>query len=233
MQIGIIVQARLGSTRLPGKVLETLGDRPMLGWVIDRLRACTSVDEVVVATTTLADDQPIVEFCASCEPAVPCHRGPVDDVAARFVGVLERTGWDAFVRICADSPLIDPALVDRAVAVFRGGADDVVTNVLPRTYPAGQSVEVVAAAAFLDAARRLRCDADREHVTRYLYEHAGRYQIHTLRSRRDHSNVRLVVDTPEDLAMMRRLVDAMTEPPWAYGLNEILALHETVVGAAR
>ncbi|MHC5025880.1 MAG: cytidylyltransferase domain-containing protein [Planctomycetota bacterium] len=232
MDIGIIVQARLGSTRLPGKVLRALRDRPMLAWTLDRLAACRSVDGLVVATTNLPADQPIVGFCASRDPAVRCHRGPENDVAARCAGVLDRTGWDAFVRVCGDSPFIDPGLVDRAVACFLGGRFDVVTNVHPRTYPAGQSVEVVSAAAFEDMRTRLRNDADREHVTRFLYRHADRYRIHTLRRREDRSDVRLVVDTPADLEAMQCIADAMTEPQWAYGLNEILELREQVVPLA-
>lgn len=226
MRVGIVIQARMSSARLPGKVLAPVRGRPVLGYVLDRLAAAGTGDVTLVATSTHASDDPVAAFCA--ERGVACLRGPLEDVAARFALACERHGLDAFVRICGDSPLIDPGLVDAAVTAFRDRRPDMVTNCRPKRYPAGQSVEVLDAAAFLRAVPRMREHTQREHVTPYFHEHASEYAIHALTADQDHSDVRLVVDTPEDLIAFERLLAAMTRPLAAYSWRDLAALYRSL-----
>src|SRR5688500_16406077 len=114
-----IVQARMSSSRLPGKVLREEGGKQLLGYLLERVGRCSCLGGVVVATSTEAADDPVARYCA--EQGVPCCRGPLEDVAGRFVRVLERYPEEAFVRLTADSPLLDPALVERAAALFEEG----------------------------------------------------------------------------------------------------------------
>ena len=200
MQVAVVIQARMSSERFPGKVLAPLAGTPLLGHLLDRL----SRYRVVVATSTEQSDDPIANFCT--ERGAECFRGPLEDVAARIAGVVAATGVDAFVRVSADSPLLDPALVDRGVGLFSERAPDLATNVFPRTFPKGQSVEVVNARTFLAVEPELTDAADREHVTTFFYARPERFRIENFSADEDLSGVNLAVDTPEDLARLDALV---------------------------
>lgn len=213
----------MSSSRLPGKVLAPVAGRPLIALLLERLALCKGLDAVVVATSSEASDDVLTDWCAGAGVAV--HRGPLDDVAGRMLGAASSQGLDALVRVCADSPLIDPALVGRAVALLRAGDHDLVSNVVPpRTYPPGQSVEAMRAGA-LDAARELMDrPGDREHVTPALYRHPERFRIAALRADPPCPDLRLVVDTADDLAALRELVARMDRPQAEHGLNELMAL---------
>lgn len=211
----------MSSARLPGKVLREVGGRPLLEHLLRRLDRCEGLDAVLVATSVDRSDDPLAEFCRA--RGVEVFRGALEDVAGRFLGALERHPATACVRLSADSPLLDPALVDRAVREFLAGGWDLVTNVHPRSFPKGQSVEVLAPS--LLRARHPAMDAeDREHVTRAFYRSPGGLRILNLAGDRDLSGIQLSVDTPEDLAAFAALVAAMTRPPETYGLEELLRL---------
>ena len=117
MTVGAVVHARMGSSRLPGKVLADLGGRPALAWLVERMERAAEVDVVVVATSVEAADDPVAAFCS--ERGVKLHRGPLEDLAARVLGAAEAFGFDAVVRVNGDSPLLDQRLVDRGVALLR------------------------------------------------------------------------------------------------------------------
>ena len=174
-------------------------------------------------------DDALADFC--WRAGIACHRGPLEDVAARVLEVARRQGLDAFVRVCGDSPLLDPRLVDRAVAVFRAGDLDLVTNVLPRTFPPGQSVEVVRSAALAGALARMPA-ADREHVTRYFYRHRRRYRIRNLRCPVAAGGVSLAVDTASDLDRITALIGALGDDPWQYDLQNLLTASRTPAARA-
>ena len=172
----------MSSRRLPGKVLRPLAGKPALQYLLERLSHCDEVDRVIVATSGEASDDPVAAFCAAAGALV--HRGPLEDVAARFGEVAERFELDAFVRVTADSPLLDQALVDRGAALYREGDFDVVTNVYPRsTFPSGQSLEVVRAEAFRRALAGMDDPYEHEHVTPYFYRHPERVPHPQLRRR--------------------------------------------------
>ena len=166
MRVGAVVQARMGSARLPGKTLTDLGGRPALIWLLERLERAQELDDILIATSIDHADDVLADWCERY--GVACHRGPEDDVARR---VLEAARWrdlDAVARLSGDSPLLDQRLVDRGVALARRSDADLVSNVRPRSFPPGQSVEVVRTTALQLAVTQMLDAEDREHVTSWL-----------------------------------------------------------------
>jgi spore coat polysaccharide biosynthesis protein SpsF (cytidylyltransferase family) len=222
---GAIVQARTSSSRLPGKVLREVAGKPLLQYLLERLANASLSRPVVVATSSDASDDDLAAFCDAF--GVDCHRGPLDDVAQRMLEAAETRGLDAFVRVSGDSPLLDSALVDRAVELLRAGENDLVTNVHPRTFPHGQSVEALRTSAFRRMCSALTEPHDREHVTRYIYRHADEFRIASFTHDPDISALQLAVDTPEDLARFESILSSMTRPHWRYDLDGVVALART------
>lgn len=197
-----IVQARLGSTRLPGKVLLDVAGRPMLARVLERLARARGLDRVVVATTDLARDGPLVDWCRAEGWAV--HRGSEQDVLARYQAAAAAEGAGTVVRVTSDCPLVDPAVVDAVVAALQREGADYASNVQePRTFPRGLDAEAFTAAALARADREDRDPARREHVTPYLRLHPGLFRVAAVRAPEDHADLRWTVDTPEDLELVR------------------------------
>jgi spore coat polysaccharide biosynthesis protein SpsF len=201
MNLLCVVQARTGSTRLPGKVLREIDGRPMLGFMLDRLDAL-AVDELVVATSDLERDDPIAEIAQAAGRAVV--RGPEDDVLARYALAVERHPAEHVVRLTADCPLADPALVERVVAHHVDTGADYTANVFPRTYPKGLDVEVVRAVALRDAAALAGAPAEREHVTPFFYRRPQLFRLANVRHDVALGDERWTVDTEEDLDFVRR-----------------------------
>jgi spore coat polysaccharide biosynthesis protein SpsF len=219
MRVVAVVQARMGSQRLPGKVLAQLGDRPVIDWVVGRCLAASGVDAVVVATSTDPADAPLAEHCR--DAGVPVFRGPLDDVLARFAAAADTAGAEHVVRVTGDCPLVDPAVIDEVVDVHLREGHDFTANRLPpphrRTYPIGLDVEVVTRSALAVAESDASSPHHREHVLPYLYEVPGRFDVRVVESPVDAGDVRWTIDTPEDLAAVRGLVEvagADLRTPW-------------------
>ena len=209
------------SQRLPGKVLRDLAGRPLLQYIVERLQRCRALAAVVVATSTDTSDDPVAAFCAARD--VICHRGPLEDVAGRFVEIVRAHNFEAFVRVSGDSPLLDPGLVDHGTSLFDNTVD-LVTNVQPRTFPPGQSVEVVRSEALVHAYERMVEPDDREHVTRLFYREPGSYRIRSFEAAQPYGALKLSVDTEGDLEAVAALLGRMERPHWEYGLDEIALL---------
>jgi spore coat polysaccharide biosynthesis protein SpsF len=218
--VAIVVQARMRSTRLPGKALKPLAGRPLLAYVLDRVFRCERTRRVLVATSENPADDAIETYCAT--QSVTCVRGDEHDVARRFERVVDRFELGGFVRVCADSPLIDPVLIDEGLERFHDGGHQVVTNNLSRTYPAGQTVEIVDAEAFRAACMKMTTADQREHVTRYIYDHPDEFDLLNMTTGIDYSDVKLSVDTPEDFDRIADIVDRMTKPHWHYRWSDIV-----------
>ncbi|MDT4993972.1 MAG: spore coat polysaccharide biosynthesis protein SpsF [Actinoplanes sp.] len=200
-----VVQARMGSTRLPGKVLKQLAGRTVLERVVRAARDSNVLDELVVATTDEAVDDAIVAECARI--GVPVHRGPVDDVLARFLGVLEEYESQTVLRFTADCPLLDPELVALAAKVFAAAPYvDYLSTSIARTLPRGLDVEVVRTDV-LRSIDKLATEHHRTHVTSYLYSHPEDFTVLGLTLQPDLSHLRLTLDTPDDW----RLIEAIIE----------------------
>ncbi|MFB4283043.1 MULTISPECIES: cytidylyltransferase domain-containing protein [unclassified Nonomuraea] len=231
MRIVGIVQARMGSTRLPGKVLRELGGRSVLGWVVRAAREAGALDDLLVATTTEPADDAVVDECRRL--GVAWHRGPVDDVLTRFAQALAGRRWDAMMRFTADCPLLDPAVIREAALVFRAvpGLDYLSTS-LARTLPRGLDVEIAGRAA-LRRADEEATGFHRTHVTSYVYEHPGDARLLGLAYRPAADDLRVTLDTEDDWRLIstvvaelgdrclpaRTLVGWLRERPEVCGLN--------------
>jgi len=219
-----ILQARLSSRRLPGKMLLDVRGRVLLGRAINRILKARKVSKLIVATSDHQSDQPIVEFCA--RERIQCSRGSLDDVADRVREIIEREQARAFVRISGDSPLIDPALVDQAIGYFEIGHCDLVTNVLARTFPKGQSVEVILSETFFQTCKSLVTNHHREHVTKIFYENPQMYRIVSFTSGMDLGHVNLCIDTPEDLVKVKSVLEKAENNPG--GWQELASIYQTL-----
>ena len=225
-----IIQARMGSSRLPGKVLLDLAGRPVLWHAVSRVQKARLVDQVLVATTDQPADEPIRQFCT--EQAVQCFGGSEQDVldrfvqAARFAGATES---DAIVRITADCPLIDPNVIDLVVAAYQQTGADYVSNVQPPTFPDGLDVEVFRFSALLRAWREAKLVSEREHVTPYLRNHLEKFSSHNVTHNTDLSALRWTLDEPADYALLQQIVAELdrTQPEFHLAdVLQVLAAHQ-------
>jgi len=232
-----IIQARMGSSRLPGKVLMDIAGRPMLGWVFERARRARLVDEVVLATTIDPSDDPVAAYCQSHGYAHT--RGSLGDVLDRYYQAARSQQADIIVRVTGDCPLIDPELIDDVIEVFLGEAPrvaerleiseandpdarqsrypfDFAANRLPppfkRTYPIGLDVEVCSFQALERAWQEATQTFEREHVMPYLYSQPGRFRFVQLQHEPDYGNLRWTVDTAQDLALIRAIFERLPDP---------------------
>jgi spore coat polysaccharide biosynthesis protein SpsF len=214
-----ILQARMSSTRLPGKVMRPLLGQPMIARQIERVRRASRLSGLVVATSDRPGDDILADWCAAA--SVDCFRGDLDDVLARFLGALAAKGWpEQCVRLTADCPLADPELIDRAIGEhIESGAD--YTHVQSRwTFPKGLDVEVFRTGVLREVGR-IATGADREHVTRYIYTHPDRFRIHAI-DRDPPLRYRWTVDTPEDFAFVEAIYAALYPAKPAFTSDDIL-----------
>jgi spore coat polysaccharide biosynthesis protein SpsF len=201
MKIAALIQARLGSARLPGKVLRDIGGRTMLARVVRRVQRAAAIDNVIVVTTTEPAESAVVEECERI--GVHCFRGSELDVLDRYYQAAKQFKTDAVVRITSDCPLIDPGVTGSVVSVFRNETPDYASNVIERSYPRGLETEVVSMEALSRAWREARQPYEREHVTPYFYENPNLFRLSSVKDEIDHSRHRWTVDAPEDLEFVR------------------------------
>ncbi len=207
MRCVAIVQARLGSSRLPGKVLQDLAGETMLARVVERLRAARTIDDIVIATTTKESDDPIV--AETSRLGVNVWRGSETDVLARYIGAARRFFAGAVVRITSDCPLIDPETIDKVVNALRSAPVDYASNVHVRTYPRGLDTEVFYLETLEKIYRQATTPASREHVTAYVMEKPGEFALSHVTSETDDSDLRWTVDTEEDITLVRALYERL------------------------
>jgi spore coat polysaccharide biosynthesis protein SpsF len=221
-----IIQARMGSTRLPGKVLRRLGGHTVLARVVRAARASGVLDDLVVATTVEPVDDAVEAACAAI--GVACHRGPADDVLTRFVQVLDVYRSDTVLRFTADCPLLDPCLIALAARIFATAGVDYLTTSITRTLPRGLDVEVARSPA-LRAIDALATEHHRVHVTSYLYTHPDEFAVLGLTLQPDLSHLRLTLDTEDDWKLLTAVVDRFGDEPTQLGtLARWLADHPEV-----
>jgi spore coat polysaccharide biosynthesis protein SpsF len=200
-----VVQARMSSTRLPGKVLARLGDHTALELLLLRLRRCRELDHITIATSVDPFDDAIEVETRRLH--VPVLRGPLDDVLGRFVQAARATHADAVVRITADCPLTDPDVVDQVVRCWRETRADYVANVLyPRSYPDGFDVEVITVETLNRLNQTATSPDDREHVTLFIRRHPETFRIAELRLEPELGHLRATLDTSQDLENLRQVI---------------------------
>ncbi|HZP68484.1 MAG TPA: NTP transferase domain-containing protein [Pseudolabrys sp.] len=216
-----VIQARVSSARLPGKVLRPLAGRPMLARLIDRLRTAERIGDIVVATSAGKDDDAIAGLCG--ELSVRCFRGPLDDVSERLALAAEDMHAEAFVRINGDSPLMCPGIVDAVVALYAKEDVDLATNVQTRTFPKGLSVEAIRLEA-LRRAQKMMLPGEAEHVTAAFYRRARDFRITNFASGHDWGAIQMSVDTPADFTLMEAMFRQMGSSTAMLAVKDLIAL---------
>jgi spore coat polysaccharide biosynthesis protein SpsF len=201
MRVVAIIQARMGSTRLPGKVMKDIGGETMLARVVWRARRAKLLDEVVVATTNKSADAPIVSECTKL--GVPIFRGDEQDVLDRYYRSAQANRAEAVVRITSDCPLTDPEVIDDVVRAFLKAKPDYASNTLNHTYPRGLDIEVMTMASLERAWQESNKPYHRSHVTPYIYQNPDLFRLLSIKAEEDYSGHRWTVDTHEDLSFVR------------------------------
>lgn len=214
VRVNAVIQARLSSTRLPGKVLRPLGGRSVLSWVIRAAQETHNLDTVILATSDDPTDDPVADEAASCGAVVV--RGPLDDVLARYVKAVREHPCDAVVRLTADCPLHDPAVIAQVVAVWRADPTlDHVSNFVVRRHPRGLDTELVRVAV-LEEQARIATGGHREHVTSNIYTQPDVYRCGGVVPGVDNSDLRVTLDTEEDAKLLEGVVAELGDevPSW-------------------
>lgn len=204
-----IIQARMSSSRLPGKVMKEISGFPMIYHVLNRVSSVKRVNQIVVATTVDTTDDSIAEFCL--QNGYNCFRGHSFDVLDRYYQAARKYNADIIVRITSDCPIIDPEIIDSMVLKFQDSDFDFIANRLPppwkRTFPIGLDVEIVSFSALEKTWKEADSKFEREHVMPYLYDQPGRFNIQIVDHEPDYGEKRLTVDTPEDLDLIKKIFD--------------------------
>jgi len=217
-----ILQARVSSSRLPGKVLADLVGAPMIVRQIERLTRARMIDELVVATSVDASDDPLVQTVGATGTEV--LRGSLDDVLERFADVVRAKQPVHVVRLTGDCPLADPDVLDAVIAHHLVGTADITTNALEVTLPDGLDVEVIRAAALMAAAAEATLSFEREHVTQFIYRRPERFRILHYKAPESSAGLRWTVDEADDLAFVRKVFEVLYPANPHFGLHDVLAL---------
>ena len=206
MSTQVIIQARLGSQRLPRKVLcEIAPTITMLDMVVQRVSRATRIDGLIIATTTEPADNELAEYCRSKNWHT--FRGSESDVLSRYMGAADQYDSSRIVRITSDCPLIDPELIDRVIALHDLSCCDYASNVIQRSYPRGLDIEVFTRTALRRASREATHAYQREHVTPYINQHPDKFSLVHCLGQEDLSGLRWTVDTWQDFSMVQRLIE--------------------------
>jgi spore coat polysaccharide biosynthesis protein SpsF len=215
-----ILQARMTSTRLPGKVLMDIEGMPMIGRQIERVRQANLIDELVIATSTDASDDMLAQYVESI--GVNVQRGPLQDVLQRFVQVLDVFNFKDVVRLTADCPLADPDVIDGVISLYQNSDFDYVSNSLQRTFPRGLDVEVFKNEVLRTVSQNDDREISREHVTYGIYSRADIYTTSNFAQNPSFSNFRWTVDTQEDLDFIRNVYRHFAPMNMSFRQHDIL-----------
>lgn len=217
-----ILQARMSSSRLPGKVLMPILGQPMLARQIERLSRSRRIEKLIVATSVNDDDAPIAELCAAI--GVGCFRGALADVLDRFYQAARQHGQPTVVRLTGDCPLIDPGVTDAVIALQANGGYDYCSNVLERSFPIGLDTEIMTFAALETAWRQARLPSEREHVTPYIHGNPEKFRLGGLKQDDNYSHWRWTVDYPDDFAFVSGVYEALYPANPGFAMADIVAL---------
>lgn len=225
-KVACIIQARMGSSRLPGKIIKDLVGRPMLLHLVERVRQARRLDEVIVATSDGMSDDPVEKLLG--ENGIPCFRGDEDDVLSRYVGAARLADADVVVRITGDCPLIDPVTVDRVLEAHFNNSADYTSNTIERTYPRGLDAEAFSMDALLKADSLAAPGPYREHVTLYMYRHPEEFSLSNVAAEPplDRPDLRLCVDTEEDFRLIKEIYEGLYQPGRIIDILDVISLFE-------
>lgn len=221
MSVTAIIQARMGGTRLPNKVLRPLASRPILSWVVRAAQESNVCDSIVVATTVSSEDDLVVKFCA--DEGIACIRGSENDVLDRFIVALDTFPAETVVRLTSDCPMLDPAVITQAVSAFQAVNDsvDYLSTVVNRSLPRGLDVEVLSAQT-LRLVHQAATGPHRVHVTSSIYTNPHLYRVAGLVFAPNSADLRVTIDTKEDAALLDGIAEVIGDraPTW----RELVAL---------
>ncbi|MCT2536290.1 glycosyltransferase family protein [Aquibacillus koreensis] len=226
MKIVGIIQARMGSSRLPGKVLKQVLDKPLLSYQLERVYKSKYLNDVLVATTDNPIDNDIVSLCEKLE--MPYFRGPEEDVLKRLYMAARHVDADIVVRLTGDCPIIDPVLIDKVIKVYNLDETELryVSNTIKRTYPRGMDVEVFSVESLQEAYEKAKLKSDREHVTRYMREHPEKFSLVNISENIDYSYHRWTVDTVEDFELIKKIIEALYPQKKNFTMEDTIRLLE-------
>lgn len=219
-----IIQARMSSSRLPGKVMLDLNGEPTIVRIIDRLRKARSVDEIVVATSLDKSDDPLFELL--CDKKIECFRGDLEDVLSRFIGVLTNSDAEVVIRITADCPLVMPKLIDQMVQDFISSEFDYLSNTITPTFPDGLDVEIFTKQALLKLSLMSLSSQEREHVTLGIRNRPEQFRTKNFMSTKDLSGLRWTVDYEEDFVFIKGVYSHFEKRESDFEYAEVLHLLE-------
>lgn len=224
MMIGGIVQARMGSSRLPGKVLMEIdvNKNPVIYYVMEQLKHCKLLDKIVVATTDLKKDDVIENYVTKKD--IECFRGSAEDVLDRYYQCAKRFSFSTIVRITSDNPLIDPEIIDKIVVQFKTNNYDYISNEQLPTFPLGYAVEVFSFTALETAWKNAKLPSEREHVTPYFYKNKEMFKQINIANSTNLSHIRCTLDTLDDFNLIKKIIHKIEHRPIL--LNDIVKLFE-------
>ena len=211
MNIVAIIQARMTSNRLPGKVLLKLGDRRVIEHVVDRISRSKYINKVVVAITKDLQDNPIVEWAKLY--GIDSFRGDREDVLSRFYECAIKHDADVIVRVTSDNPLVDPDIVDQTISAYLKSNADFASNNLKKTFPWGLDVEVISFDALSMAWREAKTKAEREHITQFVRHHPERFHIVNVQAPENHHDIRITLDEMSDYELIAKVFLALGDNP--------------------
>lgn len=227
MKIVLIIQARMNSERLPGKVLKPILGKPMLSYLIERVKQVKEVNEVVLATTVNDSDDAIADL--GRKEGIAVFRGSEDDVLSRFYEAAKMCRADAVVRVTGDCPVIDPHVISQVIQCFqeKRGNVDYVSNFVKRTHPRGLDAEIFSFRALEEAFQESTSTSEREHVTPFIYHRPSRYRLASVEHSVNLSKHRWTVDTPEDFILLQNIISSLYPLNPSFTLEDIVKLIQT------
>ncbi len=224
MKIVAIVQARMGSTRLPGKVMRTILDKPIILWDIDRISSSALIDEIVIAIPYDDENDIIESTTRQYNDKIIVSRGSESDVLDRYYKAAVQTEADIIVRITSDCPLIDPTIIDKVIEKFQNNKCDYCSNTLKLTYPRGMDTEIFTFNVLEKAWNEAKEDYEREHVTPYIREHPDIFKQCNVSNEEDLSHLRLTLDTAEDFDLITKIYQHLHPTKKTFLLEDIKEL---------
>lgn len=221
---GICLLCRVGSTRLPGKILRVLAGRTLLEHIVSRIRIGAPECPIVVTTSVEASDDPLAELAGRLK--IPCYRGPLEDVAGRMLACARHYGWDYVVRINGDNLFVDPPTLRAMLDTAAAGTFDLVTNVPGRTFPYGMSVEILRTSAFAEALKKADAPRYREHVTLWFYDHPDSCRMQAVKNTAapDGAGLQLAIDTPDDFERAGYVLAHLGDRPEEGRMQDVVRL---------
>ena len=201
----VIIQARLSSKRLPSKVLKKVLNKSLLEYQIERLKNSQFKNNIIISTSNNKTDDKLVSFCKKNK--IKFFRGDLNNVSLRILDTIKKFKLKSFIRICGDSPLIDVKIIDKLIKTFKSKKFDLVTNKFPRSFPVGQSVEIIDAKAYQDSMHLIKTKEDKEHVTLHFYKYPNLFKIKNIKNSIDYSKICHSVDTIDHFKTFKKFVE--------------------------